>query len=173
MRCWRCVISPVMTAGRKAGRPSVGCGASRRRLYARNGRFVPRSLVRVPHLLRRRSCPHLSLPHPVSQRPHRSLPPSSRPHHLNFVPCILLRPIRGDALSSAVVPLSREIWVLQKSHAHPVRRVPLTRVWVGGEAGPRGCASANFGPEVWPSTSYQEYEHPPRFFSRVKLQSAR
>jgi len=42
---------------------------------------------------------------------------------------------------------------------------------VGGEAGPRGRVSTNFGPEVWPSTSYQVCEHAPRFFSRVELQS--
>src|SRR5437588_6728449 len=115
MRCWRCVTSPVMTAGRKAGLPSVVGGASRRRLHACNGRFIPRCLVRVSHLLYRRFCPHLSLPRLVSQRPHRSLPRSSRPithcpHYLNLVRCVLLRPIRGDALSSAVVPLSREVW---------------------------------------------------------------
>lgn len=32
-----------------------------------------------------------------------------------------------------------------------------------GEAGPRGHASANFRREVWPSNSYQEYEHAPQF----------
>ncbi len=79
---------------------------------------------RTSHVLRRGFFPRLSLPRPLSQRPHRSLPPSCRPithclHHLKLVRRVLLRPIRGDALSSAVVPLSREVWVLQKSHAHP------------------------------------------------------
>ena len=52
-------------------------------------------------------------------------PPSSRPilhhsPHLSPVLCGLLLPIRSDALLSAVVPLSREVRRLQKSHAHPV-----------------------------------------------------
>src|SRR2546427_664586 len=99
--------------------------ASRGRPHARTGRLGPALLVRRPHLLRRRFFPHLSLPRPLSQRLHRSLPPSSRPItprplHLNLVLCVLLRLIRGDALSSAVVLLSRKVWVLQKSHAHPL-----------------------------------------------------
>src|SRR5947209_6501103 len=124
MPCWRCATSPVMTGGRKAGPLSGACGASRMRPHERNGRWGPALLVRRPHLLRRRFFPHLRLPRPLSQRLQRSLPPSSRPItarplHLNLVLCVLLRPIRGDALSSAVVLLRREVLVLQKSHAHP------------------------------------------------------
>src|SRR5438067_8318549 len=46
-----------------------------------------------------------------------------------------------------------------------VLRVCLIRAGVGGEAGSRGRASTNFGPEVWPSTSYQVcLPRPPGFF---------
>src|SRR6266568_2536441 len=136
MPCWPCGTSPVMTAGRKAGPPSAGCGASRRRPHEPNGRFIPLPLTRGSHVRHRRGFPHLSPPRPLSQRPHRFLPPSRRrithgPHHLNLVRCVLLRPIRGDALSSAVVPLSREVWVLQKSHAHPLKK-PISPWPIGG-----------------------------------------
>ena len=39
---------------------------------------------------------------------------------------------------------------------------------VGGEAGPRGRVSTNFGPEVWPSTSYQVCEHAPQVFFKSR-----
>src|SRR5256885_2180536 len=125
MPCWPCATWPVMTVGRKAGTPSGAGGASKRWPHEPNERCVPLHLVRVPHLLGRRYLPQRSLPPPVSHHPSRSLPSSrrpiiARPHHLNLVLCVLLRPIRGDALFCAVVPLSREVWVLQKSHAHPI-----------------------------------------------------
>ena len=67
------------------------------------------------------ACPSLSLLPPVSRGLQCSPPRSSRPmHRLNLVRCGLLLPIRGDALFSVVVPLSREVWNLQKSHAHPI-----------------------------------------------------
>lgn len=42
---------------------------------------------------------------------------------------------------------------------------------VGGEAGRRGRASANFGPEVWLQPLIRSTTTPPSLFSRVKLQS--
>ncbi len=44
---------------------------------------------------------------------------------------------------------------------------------VGGEAGPRGRASSNFGPEVGFNLVSGVLATSPRFFSRVKLQSDR
>src|SRR6266852_2157701 len=44
---------------------------------------------------------------------------------------------------------------------------------VGGEAGPRGRASTNFGPEVGFNLVSGVRARPPSFFSRVKLQSIR
>lgn len=42
---------------------------------------------------------------------------------------------------------------------------------VGGEVGYRGHASANFRREVWPSNSYQEYEHAPQFLFKSRAPS--
>jgi hypothetical protein len=44
---------------------------------------------------------------------------------------------------------------------------------LGGEAGPRGCASPNFRPEVWLQPRIRRANTSPSFFSRVKLQSDR
>lgn len=59
-----------------------------------------------------------------------------------------------------------EHWCFVSHERAPfVLRVSLTRAGVGGEAGSRGRASTNFGPEVWPSTSYQVcLPRPPGFF---------
>jgi hypothetical protein len=51
--------------------------------------------------------------------------------------------------------------------------VSATEHMVGGEAGSRGRASTNFGPEVWLQPHIRCANTPPRFFSRVKLQSVR
>jgi hypothetical protein len=59
-------------------------------------------------------------------------------HRLNLVRCGLLLPIRGDALFSAVVPLSREVWNLQKSHAHPYIMVLYPSLRVGKENRKKG-----------------------------------
>src|SRR5205809_4765363 len=124
MPYWPCATWPVISGGRKDGLPSGRSGASRRRPSERTGRFVPLRLGPVPPLLGRWFFPQPSLPPPLSRRPRRSVlqsrrPSSLHPHCLNPLRCVLLLPTRGDALSSAVVPLSRAILGLQKSHAHP------------------------------------------------------
>jgi hypothetical protein len=48
-----------------------------------------------------------------------------------------------------------------------------TTLLAGGEAGPRGHASTNFGPEVGHQPRIRCAHTPPSFFSRVKLQSNR
>jgi len=54
----------------------------------------------------------------------------------------------------------------------PVAAV-TTDCMVGGEAGPRGRVSTNFGPEVWPSTSYQVCEHAPQVFFKSRAPKRR
>jgi hypothetical protein len=120
-RCWRCAIWPVMSAGGRAGGPSGSSGARTSKPAAHNGPFaLAQQAARLLLCPRQRSAP-LSLLLPVSERFQCSLFPSRGPSlpHLNPVHCVLLRPIRGDGLCSAVVPLRRAVWVLQKSHAHP------------------------------------------------------
>ena len=64
--------------------------------------------------------------------------------------------------------------------SHPAFPASLPAAWllqhteyVGGEARSRGRASTNFGPEVWLQPHIRCANTPPRFFSRVKLQSVR
>src|SRR6266536_4774443 len=71
---------------------------------------------------------------------------------------------RGDALrdmSNPAFPASLPIASLTST--------PM----VGGEAGPRGRVSTNFGPEVWLQPRIRCANTAPRFFSRVELQSDR
>ena len=114
-----------MRAGWRAGVTSGRPGTRTSWLVERNGRLARPHQANRLFPRRRRLCPTLSLLPPVSRGLQCSPPRSSRPmHHLNLVRCGLLLPICGDALFSAVVPLSREVWNLQKSHAHPC--VPLS-----------------------------------------------
>src|SRR2546421_11657032 len=121
---WPCATWRVMSAGRKAGLLSGRDGSRTREPVERHGRGTSPHRPGGLLLCRRPLCLIQSLLHPASQALQCSPPPSNRPipyhsHRLNLVLCVLLQPILGDGLFSAVVPLSKEVRELQKSHAHP------------------------------------------------------
>jgi len=135
-----------MHAGWRAGVTSGRAGTRTSWRASRNGRLARPHQANRLFPRRRRLCPSLSLLPLVSRVLKCSPPRSSRPmHRLNLVRCGLPLPIRGDALFSAVVPLSREVWNLQKSHAHS-KAAPLLHGWwfscILTDGDPPFCADA-------------------------------